>query len=172
VRLTASQIRDLLGLEPLSIEGGYFIRSYESDHRIPQHALPPGYPSTGQAERLLSTAIYYLLTPETFSALHRLPGDEIYHFYLGHPVELLELRPDRTTARFTLGQDIVAGMKLQHVVPGGVWQGSRLLPGGEYALLGTTMAPGFDDADYESGSRDQLVSLYPAEAGRIRALTR
>jgi predicted cupin superfamily sugar epimerase len=174
-RLTAAQIRELLHLEPHPIEGGFFIRTYASPHKIPQLALPPGF-QPGQAgsetDRLVGTAIYYLLTPETFSALHRLPGDEIFHFYLGDPVELLELRPDGTTARFTLGQDLASGMKPQHVVPGGVWQGSRLLPGGEYALLGTTMAPGFDYADYETGSRDQLIAKYPAEAERIRALTR
>lgn len=171
-RLTAAQIRELLHLEPHPIEGGYFIRTYESPYTIPQQALPPGYPSGARADRLVGTAIYYLLTPETFSALHRLPGDEVFHFYLGDPVELLELRPDHSTAHFTLGQDLASGMKPQHVVPSGVWQGSRLIPGGEYALLGTTMAPGFDYADYETGSRDQLIAKYPAEAERIRTLTR
>src|ERR1700735_3541815 len=124
-RLTAAQIRDLLRREPLPVEGGYFIRTYESPHKIPQQALPPGYPPTYRADRLIGTAIYYLLTPETFSALHRLPGDEIFHFYLGDPVELLELRPDGTSARILLGHDLAAGMRPQHVVPSGVWQGSR-----------------------------------------------
>jgi hypothetical protein len=167
-RPTASQIRELLHLEPLPVEGGYFRRTYESDHTIPRAALPPGYPG----DRLLATAIYYLLTPDTFSAIHRLRGDEIYHFYLGDPVELLELHPDGKAARFILGQGLIAGMKLQHVVSGAVWQGSRLLPVGEYALLGTTMAPGFEYADYETGSRDQLISLYPGETQHIQALTR
>jgi predicted cupin superfamily sugar epimerase len=175
-RPTAAKIREFLRLEPLPAEGGYFIRTYESPHSIPQNALPPryrsGHPSDDREGRLLSTAIYYLLTPETFSALHRLPGDEIFHFYLGDPVELLELRPDRSAARFILGHDLLAGMRPQHVVTAGVWQGSRLLPGSEYALLGTTMAPGFDYADYENGSRNQLIAEYPAEAEPIRALTR
>jgi predicted cupin superfamily sugar epimerase len=172
IRPTASQIRDLLHLEPLPVEGGYFKRSYESAHKIPPEALPPGYSPQYPPDRLLSTAIFYLLTPDTFSAMHRLPGDEIFHFYLGDPVELLELRPDGTAAMFMLGQDLLAGMKPQHVVPAGVWQGSRILRGGEYALLGTTMAPGFDFADYETSSRDRLMPQYPAEAERIGALTR
>ena len=167
-KLTAAQIRDLLKLEPHPIEGGYFVRTYASAIQLPKDVLPPGF----SGPRLVGTAIYYLLTPETFSAMHRLPGDEIFHFYLGDPVELLELRPDGTSARFVLGPDIAAGMKPQHVVPGGVWQGSRLIDGGEYALLGTTMAPGFDYADYETGARDELLSRHPAEAQRIRALTR
>ncbi|HWF40309.1 MAG TPA: cupin domain-containing protein [Candidatus Acidoferrales bacterium] len=167
-KLSAARIREILNLEPHPIEGGYFVRTYASSHQLPQNALPPGY----SGPRHVGTAIYYLLTPETFSALHRLPGDEIFHFYQGDPVELLELRPDGTSTRILLGHDLAAGMRPQHVVPAGVWQGSRLVSGGEYALLGTTMAPGFDYADYETGSRDQLISGYPDEVDRIRALTR
>jgi uncharacterized protein len=167
-RPTAEEIRKLLHLERHPIEGGDFIRTYESSHTIPLAALPTGY----FAPRQLATAIYYLLAPGTFSELHRLPGDEIFHFYMGDPVELVELRPDGTGARILLGHDIPAGMRPQHVVPGGVWQGSRLVPGGEYARLGTTMSPGFDYADYETGARDRLTSQYPAYAEQIALLTR
>jgi hypothetical protein len=113
-----------------------------------------------------------MLTPDTFSAMHRLNGDEVYHFYLGDPAEMLILKPDGTGETLLMGQDIVSGMRLQHVVPGGVWQGSRLRPGGKFALLGTTMAPGFDPADFELGSRDELSARYPACAELIAALTR
>lgn len=167
-KLTATEIRNLLHLESHPVEGGYFAQTYESSLRLAKNTLPAAY----SAGRPAGTAIYYLLTPETFSALHRLPGDEIFHFYLGDPVEMLELRPDGSSAAVLLGNDISAGMRPQHVVHGGVWQGSRLLSGGEYALLGTTMAPGFDYADYETGSRDQLLAQYPALAGHILALTR
>jgi uncharacterized protein len=167
-KLTATDIRKLFHLEPHPIEGGYFVRTYVSQRHLPVSVLPQEYPSA----RPVGTAIYYLLTPDTFSALHRLPGDEIFHFYLGDPVEMLELRPDGTTARTLLGQDLAAGMQPQHVICGGVWQGSRLCAGGEYALLGTTMAPGFDYADYETGSRDRLIAEYPAQTERIIALTR
>ena len=167
-KLTPAQIRELLRLEPLPGEGGYFVRTYESSHRLAKEALPAAY----DGPRPASTAIYYLLTPDTFSAIHRLPGDEIFHFYLGDPVEMLELHPQGGAAQVVLGPDLAAGMRPQHVVHGGVWQGSRLRDGGEFALLGSTMAPGFDYADFESGSRQQLLAQYPAFAQRITELTR
>lgn len=166
--LTADQIRDLLKLRPLPIEGGYFAEVYRSAHNIPLNALPPDYPD----ERAMSTAIYYLLTPDTFSAMHRLRGDETYHFYLGDPVEMLELKPDGTGEAILLGREITSGMRLQHTVRGGFWQGSRLAPGGKYALMGTTMSPGFDQADYEAGSREKLSGLYPSYAALVTLLAR
>ena len=166
--LTADQIRALLKLEPHPIEGGYFVETYQSALRIPKALLPEDYPS----DRAAGTAIYYMLTPETFSALHKLPGDEIFHFYLGDPVETLQLHPDGRGEITVLGQDIATGMRPQHVVRGGVWQGSRLRPGGSYALLGTTMSPGFDYKDYETVSRETLTKLYPAYSTLIASLTR
>ena len=166
--LTADQIRALLKLEPHPIEGGYFVETYQSALRIPKALLPEDYPS----DRAAGTAIYYMLTPETFSALHKLPGDEIFHFYLGDPVETLQLYPDGRGEITVLGQDIARGMRPQHVVRGGVWQGSRLRPGGSYALLGTTMSPGFDYKDYETGSRETLTKLYPKHSTLIASLTR
>jgi predicted cupin superfamily sugar epimerase len=155
-------------MRPLPGEGGYFAETYRSAHKIPPGSLPGGY----CGPRTFATAIYYLLTPETFSALHRLPGDEVYHFYLGDPVEMLQLKPDRTAERIVLGPDIGNGMRLQTVVSGGVWQGSRLLPGGRWALLGTTMSPGFEVEDYTSGVREALLDSYPAYLELICGLTR
>jgi predicted cupin superfamily sugar epimerase len=159
-----------LGLAPLPVEGGLFRQTYVADETLPAAALPARY---GRAKPL-STAIYYLLTsePDSFSALHRLPTEEVYHFYLGDPVEMLLLHPDRRSEEVRLGPDLLGGERVQLVVPRGVWQGSRLRPRGSFALLGTTMAPGFDPADYEGGERDALVRLYPGAADRIRALTR
>jgi len=157
----------LLKLEPHPIEGGYFVQTYRSEIGIPKASLPLAYP----AGRAIATGIYYLLTPDTFSAMHRLPGDEMFHFYLGDPVEMLQLKPDGAGEITLLGQDITSGMRLQHVVPGGVWQGSRLVAGGAYALLGTTMSPGFEYEDYETGSRDALSQRFPAFAAKIAALS-
>ena len=165
--LTAKQVQELLKLEPLPVEGGYFHEMYRSKLTLPQQAIP-----SYAGERAISTAIYYLLTPETFSAMHRLKGDEVYHFYLGDPVEMLVLKPDGTGGAVLLGQNITAGMRVQHVVPGGAWQGSRLAPGGRFALMGTTMAPGFDHADFELGRRDELSAKYPAYAALVAMLTR
>ena len=166
--LNAAKIRELLHLEPHPIEGGYFAETYRSREKVPQGALGAAY----MGERLMGTAIFYLLTPETFSAIHKLPGDELFHFYLGDPVEMVQLQPDGAGEILVLGQDIEAGMRLQHAVPGGCWQGSRLIAGGEFALLGTTMSPGFDYADYVTGQREGLTAQYPQFAERIKALTR
>jgi uncharacterized protein len=166
--LTADKIRAMLHLQPHPIEGGYFSETYRSEMKLGADVLGAAY----SGERLIGTAIFYLLTPETFSAMHKLPGDELFHFYLGDPIEMLQLRPDGGDEIITLGQDIVSGMRLQHCVPGGCWQGSRLIRGGAYALLGTTMSPGFDYADYEVGKRDELTRKYPERKDMIRSLTR
>ena len=164
--MKVEEIIALLKLHPLIGEGGLYAETYRSTGQIPAGALP--------APRSYSTAIYYLLTAEadSFSALHRLSGDEIYHFYLGDPVEMLLLYPDRTAQAVVLGQDLLAGQQVQWVVPAGVWQGSRLASGGAYALLGTTMSPGFDLADFEPGERSALCAAYPNETEKITRLTR
>jgi len=168
--LTAKELIEHLKLEPLPVEGGYFRQTYRSDETIARAALPGRYPS----ERLMGTAIYYLLSdePDCFSALHRLPTEEIYHFYLGDPVELLLLHADGRSERVVLGPKIFGGQQVQFVVPRGVWQGSRLIPGGRWGLLGTTMAPGYDPSDFEAGEREASIQRYPQEADLIRALTR
>jgi len=165
--------RDLiarLGLVPLPVEGGLFLQTYLADETLAAEALPARY----GRPKPLSTAIYYLLTadPDSFSAMHRLPTEEVYHFYLGDPVDMLLLHPDGRSEEVRLGPDVLGGERVQHVVPRGVWQGSRLRAGGAYALLGTTMAPGFDPADYDGGDRERLVHAYPGAAELIRALTR
>jgi predicted cupin superfamily sugar epimerase len=159
---------DKLGLSVLPREGGHFAETYRSDESIPAPSLDSRY----GRDKSVSTAIYYLLTPDTFSEMHRLISDEVYHFYGGDSVEMLQLRPDGSHNLITLGSDILAGEAVQVVVPRGVWQGSRLKSGGEYALLGTTVAPGFDSSDYEHGDRERLIRDYPDCAGMIRLLTR
>ena len=166
--MTAEELKAMLGLEPLPAEGGYYAETYRSPLYLPADALPAAYTGTRHA----STAIYYLLTPDTFSALHRLPGDEVYHFYLGDPIDLVELHADGRATTTRLGPDLRAGQRVQHVVAGGTWQGSRLARGGAWALLGTTMAPGFDFADFEPADADALARQYPAYAEWIDALTR
>jgi predicted cupin superfamily sugar epimerase len=113
-----------------------------------------------------------MITPETFSALHRLPGSEIFHFYLGDPAIMLQLLPDGSSRTITLGSDLASGQQPQVVVLGGVWQGCKLALGGKFALMGTTMSPGFDYADYENGNGDELIAQYPGAAELIRQYTR
>jgi hypothetical protein len=85
---------------------------------------------------------------------------------------MLRLYPDGSGERVVLGQDLAEGQWVQTVVPQGVWQGSRLVEGGRFALLGCTVSPGFDYADYESGKRAELVRGWAEWAEMIRALTR
>lgn len=166
--MSADEIIRLLEMRPLPREGGFFVETHRSTRQLPLSSLPAGY----QGARAAGTAIYYLLTPETCSAMHRLPGDEIFHFYLGDPVEMLQLHPeDRRGETVIIGLDLVTGMRPQVIVPAGVWQGSRLVPGGSYALMGTTMAIGFDFQDYEGASREELVNDYPRFSELIEKLT-
>ena len=165
---TAAELIARLDLRPLPREGGWYRETYRASGALPPAVLGPPY----AGPRSAGTAIYYLLTPDTFSALHRLPGDELFHFYLGDPVDMLQLDPQAGTGRLvTLGSDLFAGQSPQVVVPGGVWQGSVLRAGGTFALMGTTMAPGFDFADYEAGERGQLAAAFPDFADWIARLS-
>lgn len=166
--LSADQVIALFDLKPHREEGGYFVETYRSPETISENALPGRY----KGHRSLGTAIYYLITSETFSAMHRLRSDEVFHFYLGDPLEMLQLWPDGSGKILILGSDILNGMQPQAVIPTGVWQGARLLKGGKFALLGTTVAPGFEFADYESGRKDELIKSYPQFRDLIIALTK
>ena len=160
--MTTEMLKQLLGLEPHPIEGGFFRRTYTS----------AGMVELERGRRAQGTAIYYLLEADTFSEMHVLASDEIFHFYLGDPVEMLQLHPDGRSAVFTLGQDLAAGQQVQLVVPAGVWQGTRLIGDGKMALLGCTVTPGFDFADYRNASAEDLIAKWPQETERIHALTR
>ncbi|KPK86392.1 MAG: hypothetical protein AMJ81_01380 [Phycisphaerae bacterium SM23_33] len=165
--MTAEEIRSCLGLKPLDREGGYFRETYRCEEGVAAQALPERY----GGPRCFGTAIYYLLTPQSCSRLHRLKSDEVFHFLLGDPVTMLQLHHDRSSRTLTLGQDIAAGQRLQVVVSRGVWQGCFLNEPGRFALMGVTVAPGFDYADYEDGDRDALVGDYPDRRELIVRLT-
>lgn len=158
--MTHEEIIELLGLEPLPDEGGLFRETYRSTSQV----------SVNGTTRSASTAIYYLLTSETRSLLHRLRFSEVFHFYLGDPVEMLHLHEDGSSERVLLGPDL-ASQRPQVVVPSGSWQGARMLSSGKFALMGTTMGPGFEFEDFELGQRADLLSRYPNEATLITALT-
>jgi predicted cupin superfamily sugar epimerase len=160
--MTADEIKALLKLEPHPVEGGFFRRTYTSQGTV----------ESPRGVRRHGTAIFYLLEPGTFSEMHVLDSDEIFHFYLGDPVEMLQLYADGRSALFTLGPDLMADQHVQLLVPAGVWQGTRLVGDGKVALLGCTVTPGFDFADYRSASYAELAAKWPADAERIRKLTR
>lgn len=170
--ITAAELKCLLHLEPHPREGGWFRQTWRAGEGIPGGALPARYGAGREAGRSAGTAIYYLLDPESFSEMHRLASDEVFHFYLGDAVEMLQLHPNGTGGRVVLGQDVSAGQLVQTVVPQGVWQGSRLIAGGRFALLGCTVSPGFEYADYASGRREELMRGWPEWAEMIGRLTR
>jgi hypothetical protein len=166
--MTADELRRRLGLVPLAFEGGWYTETWRAEETLDASALPARY----AGPRAAGTAILYLLEPGTFSGMHRLKSDETYHVLLGDPVEMLLLDPGGPGRVVTLGHDLAAGHLVQLTVPRGVWQGSRVRAGGAWALMGTTMAPGFDRADFESGVRAALVAGWPAHRDLIEALTR
>jgi predicted cupin superfamily sugar epimerase len=160
--VTAEQIKALLKLDPHPIEGGSFRQTWASSATM---QLPRG-------SRAQGTAIYYLLEQGQFSEMHMLESDEIFHFYLGDPVEMLQLHPDGTSTVLVLGHDLLAAQHVQVLVPAGVWQGTRIIGNGKLALLGCTVVPGFDYADYRNASFSELVAKWTDQKERIRALTR
>ena len=167
--MAAADVKRLLGLTPHPCEGGWYVRTYQS-----QELLAPGSFADARysGARHTGTAIYYLLEPGTFSKMHRLASDEIFHFYAGDTVEMLQLAPDGSGQVLRIGSRFDAGEYPQVVVPRGVWQGSRLTVGGQWALLGCTVSPGFEFDDYEAGGCEELVQHWPQHRDLIIALTR
>jgi predicted cupin superfamily sugar epimerase len=162
--MTADEVKKMLGLTPHPREGGWYVRTYEAAEFVAVNERYDGSRRTG-------TAIYYLLEPGTFSEMHVLQSDEIFHHYAGGAVEMLQLWPDGTSKRVVIGKDLSADERPQVVVPRGVWQGSRLLKG-EWALLGCTVSPGFEFADYETAGCEELCAKWPKEREMIEKLTR
>jgi len=165
--ITAESIIKLYDMKLLPGEGGYYTETYRSSEVLDASSLPARYGS----DKAHSTAIFYLLTPDTQSRMHRVLTDEIFHFYLGDPVQMVQLFPDGTSKVLFLGHDLQAGQVVQTIVPAWVWQGAYLLEGGNFALMGTTVAPGFDFSDHEIGDRQTLLDLYPKHRDMITSLT-
>ena len=158
----ATAIIERLALMPHP-EGGFYRETFRALMTV--EGTPHGSPRTA------STAIYFLLPSGTFSAWHRVASDEAWHFYDGDPLELHTLDDNNIHTVVTLGRDLAADQRPQHVVPAGVWQAAR--PRGErFTLCGCTVAPGFDFADFEMPSRARLLELLPAHHDLVVALTR
>lgn len=154
-KLDIEKIIRQLGLIPLNEEGGMYAEVYRSKEYIGKESLPNRYDS----KRCFYSSIYYLITADNFSRLHKIKSDEIYHFYYGDSVEMINLFQDGSYKMLILGQDILCGEKIQHLVAAGVWQGAKLRNGGNFALLGTTVSPGFEFEDFTSASRQKEALL-------------
>jgi predicted cupin superfamily sugar epimerase len=161
---TTEAIIQELGLEPHP-ERGYYRETYRSTSEVASHRH--------RGSRAASTAIYFLVTakePATF--LHRLVSDEVFHLYDGGPLEILRLFPDGTWDVAVLGMNLDAGERPQVVIPAGSWFGTELGAGAPHCLVGCTVAPGFEFADFELAQGPELQARYPAAADRIRRMSR
>jgi len=156
-----------LRLEPHP-EGGFYRQTYKADQVLPREALPPTF--TGP--RVVSTAIYFLLEGKSFSAFHRLRSDELWHFYTGAPVLVHVIGESGEYSKILLGSDPDAGEQLQAVVKAGRWFASHVKDGKSFALVGCTVAPGFDFEDFELAKREELTRHYPQHRELIEKLTR
>jgi uncharacterized protein len=177
-------------------EGGYYRQTYRSDLLLPKSVLPEEFSGT----RAASTAIYFLLDENSFSAFHRLRSDEIWHFYFGRPLIVHIIDANGRYSEIRLGSDPEAGEVFQATVKAGCWFASQLAVRAEallhpqskrqvkparqnesadekaspepFCLVGCTVAPGFDFEDFDLGKRDELVQLYPQHQALIESLTR
>jgi len=157
---TAEEVIRLLGLAPLPGEGGWFRRVEEADLRLPG------------GERRACSTIHFLVTPESFSAMHRLDAAETWCFHAGDPIDLLVLGGGGAGRVVTLGLEVAAGQNLHALVPAGAWQGARLQAGGRWGLVSCVVAPEFLEGGFELAARAELVARYPEFTAEIVARTR
>lgn len=166
--LTETDIIQTLRLEPLPVEGGYFRPTYRGRLQLPTDVLPPGF----TAERSITSAIFYFLTKDTKSRLHRLPTDELWHFYLGDAVALHVFHGNDYTHSI-LGHDLLQGQLVQVVVPAHSWFGAHLQTDGQWALMGCTLAPEYADEDFSlPGPADftALLNQFPTQQKVLHGL--
>lgn len=167
--MTPISVQDLIALYDLQPhpEGGYFKETYRASEKLLQTALPERL----SGDRNISTAIFFLLPEGEKSHLHRIKSDEVWHFYLGGPLTIVQLHPDGKMSTIVLGRDVKHGQSLQHVVPNGCWFGAIPNRGSGFSFVGCTVATGFDFADFEMGNRSDLLKQYPHAKDNILLLT-
>jgi uncharacterized protein len=165
-RVTPEALIKTFDLEPHP-EGGYFRETYRAEGLISHKFLP----DTFNGARHYSTAILYLLTTGAKSRLHRIASDEVWHFYMGDPLTIVQLHPTGSVESVVLGHDILAEQRLQIIIPAGTWFGAYLNKGSQYSFVGCTVSPGFDFADFELGKREQLMKQFPHAQELIDMLT-
>jgi len=161
------QLIQKYNLEPHP-EGGWYKQTYKSNEQIPGNALPERF----GANRTFSTAIYFLLEKENFSAFHRIKSDECWHFYAGDPLVIYVIDQNEELKIISLGNDLEKGQAFQYVVPANCWFASRPAPGSEYCFVGCTVAPGFEFEDFELANAAELSVIYPEHKKIIEQLCR
>ena len=165
-RMTVDELVTLFNLQ-VHPEGGFFRETYRDKNVIKENALPRCF----GGDRHVSTAIYFLLPEGNKSHLHRIKSDEVWHFYLGGPLTLVQISPEGEIQSVILGQDINAGQRLQYVVPAGYWFGAYPNAGSRFSFVGCTVAPGFDFSDFEMGNRIGLIKEFPKAKEVVEFLT-
>lgn len=164
--MNAEEVIKKLGLVPLPEEGGFYKETYKDPRFIDKTSLPHH-----DGKRCYSTCIYYLITPEEFSGLHAVKSTEIFHFYAGDPVEMIQITPTGSLSKVLIGNQLEQGEVPQIIVPPMIWQGTKLLGGGKWALLGCTVAPGFEFPDFINGTYEELSRIFPQHKELIRDYT-
>lgn len=149
-------------------EGGWYRETYRSADLLSHKGLPDRFPG----QRRAGTGIYFLITSENFSALHRIKSDEGWHFYAGTGMQIYDISPQGELTVHKLGPDLAAGEVFQSWVPAGHWFGSRVEVQNAWALVGCTVAPGFDFEDFELAEKETLVRMFPQHERLITELTR
>jgi len=149
-------------------EGGWYRETYRSEELYPAETLPERF----DGPRCFATSIYFLLTSENFSSLHRIKADEQWHFYAGSPLTIHVFDQDGSYRSLCLGSDLARGQCLQAIVPHGCWFGATVDVEGGFALVGCSVAPGFEFTDFELPRREELLAQYPGHAALISRLTR
>ena len=153
--VTVDELVKMYDLQPHP-EGGFFKETYRSKETIPGGNLP-----NHGGDRNYSTAIYFLLPEGSKSALHRIKSDELWHFYAGDPMTVVQISPEGNVEEIVMGSDVKNGQKVQHTVPAGHWFGAYPNSGSRYSFVGCTVSPGFDFTDFEMGKRDELLKQFP-----------
>lgn len=143
-------------------EGGFYKETYRSSETMT---------TRGGAARPISTGILFLLPEGEKSRLHRIKSDELWHFHLGGPLRLTQISPEGKIEELILGPDVSKGHRLQHVVPARYWFGAEPAPGSGFSLVGCTVAPGFDFADFDLGARATLLTRFPDARETVLRLT-
>lgn len=156
-----------LNLEPHP-EGGYYKEQYRSTNFLPKNALPNGF----LGDRTIATAIYFLIEKNNFSTLHKIKSDEIWHYYYGDALEVIEIDENGVLTITAIGNNLLEGETFQYTVKANTWFGSRVKGGGNFSLVGCTVAPGFDFNDFELATKEALIMQFPQHQKIINELTR
>lgn len=163
----AASAIEALGLMPHP-EGGWYREVYRSEDMLQAAQLPERY----SQHHCFSTSIYYLLEKGQFSTFHRLKSDETWHFYIGNPVEIFIIPPDGSLMKVLLGNNISDGQSLQFTIRRNCWFAALPTGNNPFSLVGCTVSPGFEFADFEIADRKDLIDKYPAIFQIITLLTR